>query len=87
MGGAETRGGRLPDLAPDIAAQFLLIIQNRGYDWVKEGKVATRWSHSVQSSAAKLVTKLLPLAQAQLLVFEREDKTLGTQKALSSSCA
>ena len=80
MGGAETRGGRLPDLGPDVAVQFLLIIQNRGYDWVKEGKVATRWSHSVQTSAAKLVGKLLPLAQAQLLVFEREDKNAWNAK-------
>ncbi len=80
MGGSETRGGRLPDLGPSIAAQLLLIIQNRGYDWVKEGKVATRWSYSVQSSAAKLVGKLLPLAQAQLLVFEREDKNAWNAK-------
>src|SRR3546814_16718869 len=62
------------DLTPDIAAQILLLIQSRGHDWVKEGKVDARWSHSVQSSAAKLVKKLLPLARPQLLVFESDGR-------------
>src|SRR3546814_11797367 len=74
VGGSETRGSRLSDLSPDIAAKILLLIQNRGHDWVKEGKVAARWGHSVQSSAANLVGKLLPLARPQLLVFESEGK-------------
>src|SRR3546814_15849938 len=52
----------------------MLLIQSRGHDWVKEGKVDARWSHSVQSSAAKLVKKLLPLARPQLLVFESDGR-------------
>ena len=52
VGAAETRGGRLPELRSDIAAQILLLIQSRGHEWVKGGKVAATWSHSVQSSAA-----------------------------------
>src|SRR3546814_12393545 len=62
------------DLTTDIAAQILLLIQSRGHDWVKEGTVDARWSHSVQSSAAKLVKKLLPLARPQLLVLERDGR-------------
>ncbi|MDZ5699845.1 hypothetical protein [Chelativorans sp. M5D2P16] len=72
VGAAEVRGGRLPDLTPDIAAQILLLIQSRGHEWVKERKVTARWRHSVQNSAAKLVEKLLPVARPQLLMFESE---------------
>lgn len=70
--GAETRGSRLRELHPDLAAQILLLIQNRGHHWVKEGQVAANWSHSVQASAASLVGKLLPLARPQLLMFESD---------------
>ena len=72
MGAAEARGERLPELRSDIAAQILLLIQSHGHEWVKEGKVAANWSHSVHSSAAKLVEKLLPVARPQLLMFESE---------------
>lgn len=68
--GAETRGSRLRELHPDLAAQILLLIQNRGHDWVKED--AANWNHSVQASAANLVGKLLPLARPQLLMFESD---------------
>lgn len=74
VAGARTRGGKLPDLNPDLAAQILLLIQNRGREWVEKGQIPTRWVHSVESSAAKLVDKLLPLARPQILVFESERK-------------
>lgn len=74
VNGAEIKGSRLPDLNPDLAAQILLLIQNRGHDWIKERKVAASWSHSVESSARNLVGKLLPRARPQLLVFERDGK-------------
>lgn len=73
--GADARGSRLPNLNSDLAAQMLLLIQNRGSDWIKEGKVAARRSHSTESSAANLVSKLLPLARPQLLVFESERRS------------
>lgn len=69
---AELRAGRLPDLDADIASQILLLIQGRGHDWVKDGAVETRWNHSVQASASKLVEKLMPMARPQLLMFESE---------------
>ncbi|MPY75152.1 MAG: hypothetical protein GEU87_12910 [Alphaproteobacteria bacterium] len=72
--GADTRGGRLPNLSPDVAAQILLLIQNRRHYWVKEGKVTTSWGSSAQISVANLVGKLLPLARPQVLVFESEGK-------------
>ena len=72
LGGSGTRGARLPVLHPDLAAQILLLIQNRGPHWVMEGRVAANWSHSVQSSATSLVGKLLPLARPQLLIFESD---------------
>ncbi|MES0057284.1 hypothetical protein NKJ66_27280 [Mesorhizobium sp. M0078] len=72
VGAAQPRGSRLPDLDADLAAQILLLIQGRAQDWVEEGRIATRWGTSVQSSAARLVERLLPLARAQLLLFETE---------------
>ncbi|MGV0819930.1 hypothetical protein [Martelella sp. AMO21009] len=69
---AELRAGRLPDLDADIASQILLLIQGRGHDWVKDGAVETRWNHSVQASASKLVEKLMPMARPHLLMFESE---------------
>ncbi|MES0110164.1 hypothetical protein [Mesorhizobium sp. M0013] len=74
VGGADMHGSRLPNLSPDLAAQILLLIQRRGHDWVKEGKVAARAGRSVESSVANLVGKLLPLGRPQLLVFENEGK-------------
>lgn len=75
--GARTRGGRLPDLSSDLAAQLLLAIQNRGREWVEQGKIPTRWVSSVESSATNLVGKLLPLARPQIVVFESERKRGG----------
>lgn len=74
VAGARTRGGALPDLSPNLAAQMLLLIQNRGREWVEQGKIPTRWVHSVENSATNLVGRLLPLARAQILVFESERK-------------
>lgn len=68
----KVKGSTLSDLSPDLAAQLLLLIQNRFHGWIKEGKIAARWNHSLQGSAASLVGKLLPFARAQLLIFESE---------------
>lgn len=69
---APVAGNRLPNLDPNLAAQLLLLIQNRAHEWIKQGKIDARWSHSLQGSAASLVGKLLPIAQTQLLMFESE---------------
>lgn len=74
VGPTEIAGSRLPNLGPDLAAQLLLLIQNRAHDWIKQGKIDARWSHSLQGSAASLVGKLLPLARPQLLIFESEQR-------------
>lgn len=72
VSGTQLRGGKLPDVSPEVAAQILLLIQNRGQSWVEKGEIPTRWVHSVERSAAGLVERLLPLAQTQILVFECE---------------
>ncbi len=69
---AELKGGRLPNLTPDLASQLLLLIQNRAKEWIKQGKIDARWSHSLQGCISGLVAKLLPRAQPQLLIFENE---------------
>lgn len=71
---AELRGGKLPELDPDIAAQILLLIQNKAEIWVREGKVGSKWCQPVQSSAMSLVGKLLPVARPQMLMFDDEDR-------------
>lgn len=71
---AKTRGGRLPDLDEDLAAQILLLIQNRAHDWVEQRVIPTSWVHSVEQSAANLVGRILPLARSQVLVFESDRK-------------
>jgi hypothetical protein len=76
-GAAEMRGSKLPKLDSNLAAQLLLLIQNRAHEWIKQGKIGARWSHSLQGSAASLVGKLLPLARAQLLIFEHEQRNNG----------
>jgi hypothetical protein len=42
VSGAQLRGGRLLNVSPDIAAQIVLLIQNRGQHWVEQGKIPTR---------------------------------------------
>src|SRR5262245_32049169 len=41
--GARTRGGRVPEVHPDLAAQILLLIQHRAREWVEQGRISTRW--------------------------------------------
>lgn len=72
--GADLHGSRLPDLEPDIAAQIMFLIQNRVEDWVQRGRIVPERGRSVQGSAASLVERLLPLARAQLLLFENEHR-------------
>ncbi len=62
----------LVNLDRDVAAQVLLLIQGQAQAWVQEGRIATRWGPSVRNSVGRLVERLLPLASAQLLVFETE---------------
>jgi hypothetical protein len=58
----------------DLAAQILLIIQGKAQNWVEDGRVAARWGPSARNSLGRLVERLLPLARAQLLVFETEGR-------------
>lgn len=51
VSGAQLRGGKLPDVSPDIVAQILLLIQNRGQHWVEQGKKYRRGGCLLSSSA------------------------------------
>ena len=82
--GARTRGGRLPEVHPDLAAQILLLIQHRAREWVEQGRISTRWVHSVESTASNLVGRLLPLARPQIVVFESDRKKVVTPKTVLS---
>lgn len=57
-------------IAPDLAAQLILLIQNRYDKWLSDRKTATSVNGALHS-LSNLVDKLLPHAKEQLLVFQR----------------
>ena len=58
---------QIRDMPPEIAAQMLLLIQNRYLVWVKKGQVDVALTHGARQSLAGLVDKLLPVAKPQVL--------------------
>lgn len=79
----ESKGGDVRDcwlsydgirsIAPEIAAQILLLIQKRSKKWIHDGLVSVLYTSGVRNSLAALVQKLLPLAKEQVIVF-RDNK-------------
>lgn len=64
-------------LAPDLAAQILILVQNRYEKWVEQRATTTRSRTGAYQSIKGLVAKLLPLAKEQVVVFERENDQHG----------
>lgn len=57
-----------------LAAHILILVQNRYEKWIKEGSNAVRSRTGIFQSISGLVTKLLPLAKDQIVLFQREDR-------------
>jgi len=59
-------------LAPSMAAQVLILVQNRYDKWVEERGTSAQSHQGAFSSIKSLVSKLLPIAESQVVVFEEE---------------
>ncbi len=70
-------GQNLEKLDPLVAAQLLLIIQNRAIGWLNDPRISARSGVAAEQSIRSLVGKLLPLARPQIVVFE-EDNSSGS---------
>ena len=61
-------------LSADLAAQILILIQNRHARWVEEGSTSVRSQVGAERSISTLVAKLLLLAKAQVVILHRFDQ-------------
>lgn len=61
-------------ISPDLAAQALIVLQNRYEKWVEERGGSMRGITGAKQSVGTLVSKLLPFAREQLVLFRREDR-------------
>lgn len=59
-------------ISPDLAAQVLIVLQNRYEEWVEDQGSSSRGVTGARQSVGTLVTKLIPFAKEQLAVFRRE---------------
>ncbi|MCP5409750.1 MAG: hypothetical protein H6963_10685 [Chromatiaceae bacterium] len=64
-------------LAPGLAAQILILVQNRYEKWVEQRATTTRSRTGACQSIKGLVAKLLPMAKEQVVDFERENDRYG----------
>jgi hypothetical protein len=71
---------QIRDMPPDIAAQVLLLVQNRYLVWIKTGDIDVALTHGAKKSLAGLVEKLLPVARPQVLVMPRADRRYGVER-------
>ncbi len=66
-------------LGSELAAQMLLVIQNRYQKWMDDETVQVRSTLGARRSLAGLVDKLLPLAKEQVLVLRERDRHRYTE--------
>lgn len=71
---------QIRDMPPEIAAQLLLLIQNRYLVWIKNGNVDVALTHGARQSLAGLVDKMLPTAKPQVLALPRADRSFGVDR-------
>ncbi len=60
-------------LAPELAAQVVILVQNRYQKWVEKGATTARSRAGAHQSISGLVAKLLTLAKEQVVIFQRKD--------------
>ena len=59
-------------LSSSLAAQVLILVQNRYDKWVEERGTSSQSQQGAYTSIKSLVSKLLPIAEPQVVVFEEE---------------
>jgi hypothetical protein len=73
--GARTRGGRLPELPPDVAAQILILIQNRAREWIERGPGYPPGGCTLSKAARPILLAGFCRLPASDPVFESERKS------------
>lgn len=61
-------------IAPELASKVLILVQNRYEKWVEQGSCSSRSPTGAHKSISGLVTKLLPIAKAQVVLFQRKER-------------
>jgi hypothetical protein len=61
-------------IPPELAAKVLIWVQNRYEKWVEQGTMPARSPTGAHKSISGLVTKLLPIARAQVVLFQRKER-------------
>ena len=59
-------------LSDDLAAQIIILIQNRYVQWINKAESSAKSHTGAHQSIRSLVTKLLPLAKENALIFRRK---------------
>lgn len=80
IGTTRIASNQIRDMPPEIAAQLLLLIQNRYLVWIRNGDVDGALTHGARQSLAGLVDKMLPMAKPQVLVLPRADHSVGVDR-------
>lgn len=75
LGTTRIASSQIRDIPPEIAAQLLMLIQNRYLVWIKNGDIDVTLTHGSRQSLAGLVAKMLPVAKPQVLVLPRADRS------------
>jgi len=83
--GSDTTGidlvdGSIRSIDEELAAQILILIQNRYDKWLEAGSTAAQSTHGAHSSICGLVKKLIPLAKEQIVVFQKEDDGIPSRE-------
>lgn len=80
LGTVKVVSNQIRDMAPEVAAQLVLLIQNRYLAWIKNGDVDVALTRGVAKSLAGLVDKMLAVAKPQVLVLHRADRTFDEDR-------
>ena len=75
VSGVRIASNQIREIPPDVAAQMLLLIQNRYLAWIKGGEVDVALTHGAQQSLGGFVDKMLPIARPQIVVLERAGRS------------
>lgn len=75
ISGVRIASNQIRGIPPDVAAQMLLLIQNRYLAWIKSGEVDVALTHGAQQSLGGFVDKILPIARPQIVVLERAGRS------------
>jgi hypothetical protein len=75
IGSVRITSNQIRGITPDVAAQLLLLIQNRYLAWIKSGEVDVALTHGAQQSLGGFVDKMLPIARPQIVVLERAGRS------------